>query len=122
MPQEDAMKYGTRIGGRTARAAVLATVLVSLSGLAVAQQSSGSPGARPGENVTAPGAASAPSDLMPRDVCQPGDMNPSCQTPGMDQQSAPADRPSGTSGSSGAVDLQERPMPNPETPVEEPDR
>jgi hypothetical protein len=119
------MGYETGIGRvRTvAHAATIAAALMSLSGVAWAQSSTGGGrGSTTGGNVSGDSAGGGGSgELMPRNLCQPEDMNPSCVEMRRNQQRAPSDR-GATSGSSGAVDVQERPAPNPETPVTPTDR
>jgi hypothetical protein len=118
------MEFGTGIGRvRTVtRAAMIAAAIASLSGVAWAQSSSGeNRGSTSGGNVSGDSAGGGGGELMPRDVCQPEDMNPSCVEMRRNQQRAPSDR-GATSGSSGAIGVQERATPNPETPVTPSDR
>jgi hypothetical protein len=117
------MQFKTDSGsvGNVARAAMIATAIVSLSGGAWAQQQAPSGSGARGS----PGSSGASSDstgqgsgggLIPRDRCQPGDTNPSC-TEQREQRNVPSDRSGASSGRSGDVDIQERPAPNPETPI-----
>jgi hypothetical protein len=121
---EGTMEYETRIGRvRTVkRAAMIAGAIVSLSGVAWAQSSSGGDrGSTSGGNVSGDSAGGGGGELMPRDVCQPDDMNPSCVEMRRNQQRAPSDRGT-SSGTTGPIDVQERATPNPETPVTPSDR
>lgn len=118
------MEFETGIGNvrKVAQAAMIAAAIVSLSGVAWAQSSSSGPrGSTSGGNVSGDSGGGGGGELMPRNLCQPDDMNPSCvEMRRNQQQGAPSDR-GATSGSSG-IDVQERASPNPETPVTPTDR